>query len=342
MKKQELNKSLDIWLTAPDSGTRRVAVRRKAVRLSTLAAEWFGFLEVERRASKKTLTVYKWCFKDFQDYTIRKTEKAGGVNVPDFTTELCRGYQYDMAERKLAVNTVRLRLAVLASFGRWAVRRDRLLKNPMDMIIRPRKRNGQPKVPKWAAVEDFLDKCSRYRDKAILALLAYGGLRRSEVVSLDVRDFDPGFGLRRVQRKGNHDSTVVLPEVARRIVAEYLRRERPGAMPGEPLFLVRYKKRVGQWEERRMDDHRVWKLVKDLGARHGAPELHPHAFRHACGVELLKRNGGNLRVVQDHLGHEDIATTVIYTRLLQEELQKAVSVFDRKDPDGDGGKGGRK
>jgi site-specific recombinase XerD len=77
-----------------------------------------------------------------------------------------------------------------------------------------------------------------------------------------------------------------------------------------------------------MDSHRVWKLVKDLGRRAGVPELHPHAFRHACGVELLKRNGGNLRVVQEHLRHQDIGTTVTYTRLAQTDLQRAISVFD--------------
>jgi site-specific recombinase XerD len=76
-----------------------------------------------------------------------------------------------------------------------------------------------------------------------------------------------------------------------------------------------------------MDRHRVWKLIKDTGRRAGVPELHPHAFRHACGVELLKRNGGNLRVVQEHLRNQDIGTTVTYTRLAQHDLQKAFAVF---------------
>jgi hypothetical protein len=58
------------------------------------------------------------------------------------------------------------------------------------------------------------------------------------------------------------------------------------------------------------------------------PRASPHASRHARGVELLKRNGGNLRVVQEHLRHQDIGTTVTYTPLAQHELQKPVSVFD--------------
>lgn len=77
-----------------------------------------------------------------------------------------------------------------------------------------------------------------------------------------------------------------------------------------------------------MADHRVWKIVKALGRRAGLPELHPHAFRHGRGVELLRRTRGNLRAVQEHLRHADIQTTTVYTRLTQTELQKVVSVFD--------------
>ena len=78
-----------------------------------------------------------------------------------------------------------------------------------------------------------------------------------------------------------------------------------------------------------MKDHRVWKLVKALGKGSGAPEMHPDAFRHSCGVELLRRTSGNLRAVQEYLRHADIQTTTLYPRLTQDELQKAVSVFDR-------------
>jgi site-specific recombinase XerD len=95
------------------------------------------------------------------------------------------------------------------------------------------------------------------------------------------------------------------------------------------MFVVRYRTRGGVWEERRMADHRVWKIIKALGRRAGLPELHPHAFRHCCEVELHRRTGGNLRVVQEHLRHADIQTTTVYTRVTQHELQQVVSVFDK-------------
>jgi len=71
-----------------------------------------------------------------------------------------------------------------------------------------------------------------------------------------------------------------------------------------------------------MSGQRVWELIKALGRRAGLPELHH-------GVELHRRTGGNLRLVQEHLRHADIQTTTVYTRVTQQELQQAVSVFDR-------------
>jgi integrase len=70
--------------------------------------------------------------------------------------------------------------------------------------------------------------------------------------------------------------------------------------------------------------------VKALGRRAGMPEVHPHAFRHSCGVELLRRSGGNLCAVQEHLRHADIQTAMVYTRLTPADLKKVVSTFDRE------------
>jgi integrase/recombinase XerD len=216
------------------------------------------------------------------------------------------------------------------SFGKWAVKHSRLEKNPMEVITLPAKRSRIPGVPKLEAVEQFLARCSRHQDKAMLALMVYDGLRRAEVVRLNIGDYQPQFGLRRVLGKGGHETTVPLPEIARVIVNEYLAKERPSAAASEPLFQVQYKWYGGEKKVRRMSGQRVWKIIKDLGKRVGVDTIHPHAFRHACGVELLKRSGGNLRAVQEHLRHADIQTTTIYTRLAPQDLQKVVNLFDER------------
>ncbi len=165
------------------------------------------------------------------------------------------------------------------------------------------------------------------RERAILALMAYGGLRREDVAALDVGDVAPDFGLRRVMGKGGHEGPVALPARARAILRDYMVTERAGLPASAPLFVVTYKHRVGQRIERRITGQRIWKVVKAVGARAGISPLHPHALRHACGAELLRRTK-NLRVVQEQFRHVDVQTTTGYTRLTQQDVRQALETLD--------------
>jgi integrase len=79
--------------------------------------------------------------------------------------------------------------------------------------------------------------------------------------------------------------------------------------------------------ERRITGQRIWKVVKAVGIRAGMSALHPHALRHACGAELLRRTK-NLRVVQEQLRHVDVQTTTGYTRLTQQDVRQALETLD--------------
>jgi integrase/recombinase XerC len=295
------------------------------MRLSALFDEFVQFLRVEKGAAHRSIATYQWCFGDFLEFA--RGRVGGTVLINHFTAESCRAYQYDLSARGLAISTIRLRLATLGSFGKWAVRREHLDKNPLDLLTRPQRKQRQPHVPRWSTVEKIIAQSSDRRQRAIVALMAYGGLRRSEVVALDVGDYASGFGLTRVKGKGGDETGVALPKVAQDILADYIKHDRPDARESDPLFVVRYRTKGGAWCERRMADHRIWKLVKAIGKRIGVRQLHPHAFRHGCGTELLRRSR-NLRAVQMHLRHIDIQTTTRYTRLTQAEMKEVVGVFD--------------
>ncbi len=302
------------------------------MRLSVLFEEFCHFLRVEKEAAPRTIETYRWCFTDYESFVMKQL--GGTVLISHFTADTCRAYQYDMAGRGLQTSSIRVRLATLGSFGKWAVRRDKLPRNPVDVLTRPRRKARLPRVPRWETVELLLAGCTDVREKALVALMCYGGLRRSEIVALDVGDVAPGLGLRRVQGKGGAEAAVPLPVVAQRILAEYMATVRAAAKPVEPLFVSRFKITGGHVTEVPMKGHRVWKITKAMGVRAGVPEIHPHAFRHSSGVELLRRSGGNLRAVQEHLRHADIQTTTVYTRLTQSDLQKVISEFDKNHGDG--------
>lgn len=102
----------------------------------------------------------------------------------------------------------------------------------------------------------------RLREKALVALMCSGGLRRSEAVALDLGDVAPGLGLRRVQGKGGVETAVPLPEVAQRVLNEYVPVGRATAAAVELLFVSRFKTKGGRVVEGRMKGHRVWKIAE--------------------------------------------------------------------------------
>jgi len=91
-------------------------------------------------------------------------------------------------------------VATLGSSGKWMVRRDKMVRNPVDRLKRPRRKARFTAVPTWDSVKVLLQRCS-LRERAILALTAFGGLRRGEVAALDVGDVAPDF----VMGKGAHE-----------------------------------------------------------------------------------------------------------------------------------------
>jgi integrase/recombinase XerC len=294
------------------------------MRLSALFEEFCQFLRVEKGATPATIATYRWCFGDFQAFLMKRT--GGTVLLKDFTEETCRSYQYDLAERQLKTGTIRLRVAALGSFGKWMVRRDKLVRNPVDQLTRPRRKTRVPAVPTWNAVKRLLRHCN-LRERAILALMAKGGLRRGEVAALDVGDVAHDFGLRRVIGKGGHEVPVALTPRTRVILRDYIAADRADAASTAPLFVVTYTNTVGQSVERRISGQRIWKVARAAGRRAGIPALHPHALRHACGAELLRRTK-NLRVVQEQLRHADVQTTTGYTKITQQDIRQALETLD--------------
>src|SRR5258705_7904629 len=126
------------WLIAPHTPPQRVAdTRRQPMRLSALFEEFTQFLRVERGASPATIATYRWCFGDFVAFVMKQV--AGTVLLAHFTEETCRSYQYDLAGRELKSGTIRLRVATLGSFGKWMGPRDKLVRNPVDRLTRPRR-----------------------------------------------------------------------------------------------------------------------------------------------------------------------------------------------------------
>ena len=297
--------------------------------MNTLAALHARFLQhcaVEKRLRPMTIKSYRSDFGLFLSFVRRRRipgrtlspqgrGQGRAISLRTFTTPLIRDYQAHMAARRWSVNTVRRRLVELNRFAGWLVERRYLQRNPMIGISVPRRERRLPRVLDWSQVEQIVAGERKPRDRAILALLAYGGLRRGEVMAADVGDYSREAPSLMVHGKGNKDRVVPLHAVAQAALDAYLA-TRPGLGPAQPLFV--------SWRGR-ITKQVVVLLCKRVSRRIGR-RLHPHLFRHTFATELLNRRA-DLRVIQTLLGHESLATTEIYTHVSPERGREAVKLL---------------
>ncbi len=153
------------------------------------------------------------------------------------------------------------------------------------------------------------------RDRALLELFYATGLRVSELAKLKVEDLNFEAGFLKCMGKGSKERIVPLGSKCRESLEKYLKRVRqqPAASAVSFLFLGR----SGQGITRQA----LWQIVKRYARRAGiTKKISPHTFRHSFATHMLER-GADLRVVQELLGHSDIATTQIYTHIDKDRLK---------------------
>jgi len=160
----------------------------------------------------------------------------------------------------------------------------------------------------------------RLRDQAILELLYSSGLRVSELTGLNIGDIDLAEGMVRVMGKGGKERIVPVGSVACRILRAYLA-QRKTALPGEPLFLGSRNRRIRR--------QYVAEIIRRCSSGIVAfRSISPHTLRHTFATHLLE-GGGDLRSIQELLGHSSLSTTQKYTHV---SLDHLLEVYDKAHP----------
>jgi integrase/recombinase XerC len=289
--------------------------------------EFLDHLTEERGASPHTVRAYEGDLRRFAEFLGGEGGLLDGrVDRPAvrrFLGELhARGYQRSSIARTLAC---------LRTFYEYFVREGRIAANPVRPVPTPRR---DRKLPRFLEEEDVrrlledgpADGFGALRDRALLEVLYGGGLRVSEAVGLDLGDLDLAEGTARVRGKGGKERLAPLGSEAARALAAYLperaaRLEAAGRVGEGALFL---NKNGG-----RLDVRSVRRLLRRRADAAGIrARVTPHTLRHSFATHLLNR-GADLRAVQELLGHEDLATTQIYTHVTVHRLKE---VYDRTHP----------
>lgn len=232
-----------------------------------------------------------------------------------------------LGKRKgMKASSIATRLSSLRSFLDFLILRGELQANPAKGVSAPRKQRPLPKnldVDEMAQLLEVTDDDPlSIRDRAIMELMYGSGLRLAELVSIDVKDINLRDGEIRVIGKGNKERKVWFAGQAQEWVGKWLKLRSQLADSGEPALFV---SKLGT----RISHRSVQKRMAEWGQKQAvASHISPHKLRHSFATHMLE-SSNNLRAVQELLGHENIATTQIYTHL---DFQHLAQVYDQAHP----------
>lgn len=224
--------------------------------------------------------------------------------------------------RSLSTRSVARAISSTRSFFRFLAAEGRIQENPARLLETPRLSQRLPHILSIEEIDRLLSRPDRStpagsRDRAMLELLYATGLRVSELIGLKVLNVNLESGYLRTIGKGAKERLVPIGGKAIEAVRAYLSDGRPLMVRGinPPYLFLNHRGRA-------LTRQGFWKIIKQYGHLAGiTKEITPHTIRHSFASHLLE-GGADLRAVQVMLGHEDIATTQIYTHVTRERLKE--------------------
>ncbi len=291
--------------------------------LAEQAESYLGYLEATRRASEHTLAAYR---RDLQRLASLLAEH-GMQSAGDADVQALRQAVSALHRRGLSPRSIQRFLSACRGLFGYLIGRGVLTANPALGLQAPRGKRSLPAVLDVDQASLLLDGkpdgAENLRDKAIMELFYSSGLRLSELCALDLGSIDLREALVTVTGKGNRTRTLPVGSKAVAALREWLalRAQWSRAAVCPALFVSRRGTRLGaRAVQKRLAQH----------ARAGglSRHLHPHMLRHSFASHLLE-SSGDLRAVQELLGHANLATTQIYTHL---DFQHLAKVYDAAHP----------
>jgi integrase/recombinase XerC len=289
------------------------------------AHDWLGryldHLNYERRYSPHTLRNYRRDLEQVMAFCVRQ----GLHRWPALDSHRVRALAAEGFRQGLSGRSLQRRLSALRGLFAFLIREGHARANPAADIRAPKSPRTLPDALDVDRMGQLLTAKPtdglEVRDRAMFELLYSSGLRLAELVSLDLDSIDRQAGSMTVTGKGARTRALPVGRKALDALEDWLRERQALAAPDErALFIGRQGRRLsGQSVEKRLDR---WTR------RLGLPKTHPHALRHSFASHLLE-SSGDLRAVQELLGHANISTTQVYTHL---DFQHLARVYDQAHP----------
>ena len=287
--------------------------------LQVLITKFHNYIKYEKQYSDHTI----------KNYLIDLTQFRNNFNTEDITTITTtnlQDYISSLHTMGLDSSTIARKKSSISSLFNFFCKKKIIDKNPCKKLISPKRKSKIPVVMSITEINKLCDIKEKtfqaIRDKAIIELMYSSALRLSETTSLNLSSIDINSKLIVVEGKGKKTRYLPVGDCALSAIKEWLKVRHDKASKNEiALFLNKYGKRISN----RSVQQRIifWCKKKSLNYI-----INPHVLRHTCATHLLE-SSGDIRAVQEFLGHQDISTTQIYTSVNFDYIKK---VYDKTHP----------
>ncbi len=275
------------------------------------------YLATERGLS----TAYQLSVRQTLDKLLPWCKKYKHQEWRDLGTDELSSFLSHLRKSEIDASSLRIAIVHLKIFFRFLQKRNHIEIDPAEPLLAPKTSAKLPETLNAQTVEQLLtsidpEKKLGRRDLALLELFYASGLRLSEICGARLEYLDQEDHFLRITGKGNKTRLVPVGEKALKALENYLTIERPTLVTKKTSSHIFLSIRGGP-----LSPDRVRQIVKERAKQAGIEQnIYPHLLRHSFATHLLE-NGADLRVIQELLGHADIATTQIYTHVDQKRLK---------------------
>lgn len=278
-----------------------------------LLSEYLEYIEVEKGLSENTIEAYRRDLTEFIDFCTNK----GVEDFSDIGRSFLNTFIMYLRENNLTPRSVVRKIASLRGFFRWLCANSYIKQNPAQLIEQPKLPKRLPKVITLEDIKEIFRSDLEPTETVIVELLYDCGLRVSELVNLKISNIDMKSKYIQCYGKGSKERVVPFGKQAKSALEKYLKtREliilKNNLKDTKTLLLKENGKNITRQD--------VYNFIRKQGEKINK-HISPHTLRHTFATHLLE-NGADLRVVQELLGHSDVATTQLYTHITKKRLKE--------------------
>jgi integrase/recombinase XerC len=288
--------------------------------LCRLIYDYLDFLENIKGLSKNTTSSYQ---RDLNK--LSKFLQASDINgFNGLSEEICSAWIADLFQHNVSARSIQRHISSAKGFFNYLKKIGLVTDSPFDLISSPKSPSHLPSVLSPEEVSQLLNfkpkNAQEKRDLAIIELIYSSGLRVSEAVNVNLNDFEDNKNFLRVLGKGSKTRLVPVGRYAQNAINDWMGEREKLSTNDNALFV--------NLRGNRISTRSVQERIKNIAIMQGLPPVNPHMLRHSFATHLLE-SSGDLRSIQELLGHSSLSTTQIYTRL---DYQHLIKVYEKSHP----------